>query len=149
MTTSGEVTPAGAQVSAWRFLWGGAAAALAATAGNLWWFGAFSSVTGQPRPDVITPDAIILASVASVLLAAGIYLLLARALRIATPLYIVGALAVGGVTTLAPMMPVLPDGRPTPDAFAMLAMPMHVWAGVCAAVIVPLFVHLRRRVSTR
>ncbi len=136
-------------VSVWRFLWGGAVAALVATLGNLWWFGAFSSMTGQPRPDVITPGAIVLATLASVLLAAGIYLLLARALKIATPLYIVGALAVAGVSMMAPLMPVLPDGRPMPDGFPLLAMPMHAWAGICAAVVIPLFVHLRRRVSTR
>ena len=82
---------------------------------------------------------------ASVLLAAGIYLLLARALRIATPLYVIGTLAVAGVTTVAPLAPVMPDGRATPETFPALAIPMHLWAGVCAAVIVPLVVSLRNR----
>lgn len=143
------MTDAVAPVSAWRFVWGGGLAALVATLGNLWWFGAFSRMTGQPRPEVITPTAIAFATIASVLLAAGIYLLLARALRIATPLYIVGALAVAGVSMMAPLVPVLPDGRPVPDGFPLLAIPMHAWAGICAAVVIPLFVHLRRRVSTR
>lgn len=136
--------------SVWRYAWGGGLAAAVAVAGNLWWHAAFTRLTGYPRPPMITPEAIVGATMASVLLAAGIYLLLSRALVIATPLYIVGSLAVAAATMVAPLTPVMPDGSITPERFAHLAMPMHLWAGVSAALIVPLVVHLgRRRVSTR
>ncbi len=133
-----------------RYAWGGALAAAMAVAGNLWWHSAFTRLTGYPRPDVITTEAIVGATMASVLLAAGIYLLLSRGLVIATPLYVIGSLAVAAATTVAPLTPVMPDGTATPEGFAQLAMPMHMWAGICAAIVVPLVVHLgRRRISTR
>jgi len=133
---------AAAEASVWRFVWGGALAALVAAAGNLWWFGAFTRLTGRVRPDILSSESILIATVPSVLLAAGVYLLLSRALAIATPLYVLGTLAVAGATTVAPLAPMMPDGTPTPDTFPLLAMPMHVWAGVCAAVVIPLTVHL-------
>lgn len=136
--------------SVWRYAWGGALAAAIAVAGNLWWHSAFTRVTGYPRPTLITPEAIVGATMASVLLAAGIYLLLSRALVIATPLYVLGSVAVAAATMVAPLTPVMPDGSLTPDGFAHLAMPMHLWAGISAALTVPLVVHLgRRRVNTR
>ena len=131
--------------SVWRYAWGGALAAAVAVAGNLWWHAAFARMTGLPRPGVIGPEEIVGATAASVLLAAGIYLLLSRALVIATPLYVIGTLAVAAATMIAPLAPVMPDGTATPDAFPQLAMPMHLWAGFTAATIVPLVVHLGRK----
>lgn len=131
--------------SAWRFMWGGGIAALLATTGNLWWFGAFTQFTGRPHPGIVTAEAIVTATMAAVLLDAGIYLLLARALRIATPLYVIGTLAVAAATVVAPLVPVMPDGTATPEALPALAIPMHLWAGVCAAIVVPIVVHVGRR----
>lgn len=131
--------------SAWRFMWGGGIAALLATIGNLWWFGKFAQLTGLQHPGIVTPEAIVTATMASVLLDAGIYLLLARALRIATPLYVIGTLAVAGATVVAPLVPVMPDGTATPETLPALAIPMHLWAGLCAAVVVPIVVHVGRR----
>jgi hypothetical protein len=127
--------------SVWRFVWGGVLAAAIAVAGNLWWHDAFTRLTGHARPEVITTEAIIGATAAAVLLAAGIYLLLSRAFAIATPLHIVGSIAVAAATSVAPMTPVMPDGTATPEHFALLAIPMHLWAGVAAAVVIPLVVH--------
>jgi hypothetical protein len=93
---------------------------------------------------VISPEEIVGATAASVLLAAGIYLLLSRALVIATPLYVIGSLAVAAATMIAPLAPVMPDGTAPPDAFPQFAMPMHLWAGIAAATVVPLVVHLGR-----
>ena len=139
--TEGPIDPP----SVWRYAWGGALAAAVAVAGNLWWYAAFTRMTGLARPAVIGPEEIVGATAASVLLAAGIYLLLSRALVIATPLYILGSLAVAAATMIAPLVPVMPDGTATPEAFPHLAMPMHLWAGIAAATIVPLFVHIGRR----
>ena len=131
--------------SVWRYAWGGALAAAVAVAGNLWWHATFTRMTGLPRPAVIGPEEIVGATAASVLLAAGIYLLLSRALVIATPLYVIGSLAVAAATMIAPLAPVMPDGTATPEAFPQLAMPMHLWAGIAAATVVPLVVHLGRK----
>lgn len=139
--TDGPIDPP----SVWRYAWGGALAAAVAVAGNLWWYDAFTRMTGTTRPDVIGPGEIVGATAGSVLLAAGIYLLLSRALVIATPLYILGALAVAAATMIAPLVPVMPDGRLTPETFPWLAMPMHMWAGIAAATVVPLVVHVGRR----
>lgn len=128
----------------WRFVWGGVLAAAVAVAGNLWWHSAFERLTGHVRPGVITTEAIMGATAAAVLLAAGIYLLLSRALSIATPLHVLGSLAVAAASAVAPLTPVMPDGTATPEHFALLAIPMHIWAGVAAAVVIPLVVHLGR-----
>jgi hypothetical protein len=138
--TAGPIDPP----SVWRYVWGGALATAVAVAGNLWWYAAFTRMTGVPRPAVIGPAEIVGATAASVLLAAGIYLLLSRALVIATPLYVLGSIAVAAATMIAPLVPVMPDGSTTPDAFPHLAMPMHLWAGIAAATVVPLVVHLGR-----
>lgn len=130
--------------SIWRFVWGGVLAAVVAVAGNLWWHTAFARLTGHVRPGIITPEAIVGATAAAVLLAAGIYLLLSRAFSIATPLHVLGSLAVAAASAVAPLTPVMPDGTATPEHFALLAIPMHIWAGIAAGVIIPLVVHIGR-----
>ena len=127
-----------AAAPAWRFALGGVLAAVVAAAGNLAWRSAYPGVTGYPIPAAIDPSSVTTASTLSVLLAAGIYLLLARGLTIATPLYIVGSLVTAAASCVAALTPVLPDGSPTPQGFVQLTMPMHMFAGLAAAVIVPI-----------
>lgn len=129
----------------WRYAFGGLLATAVAVAGNLAWLAVFPRYTGYTPSPLISPVAIVGATTSAVLLAAGIYLLLSRALTIATPLYLLGSLAVAAATAVAPLAPVMPDGSPTPEGFALLAMPMHLWAGVAAALVVPLVVHLGGR----
>jgi hypothetical protein len=121
------------------------AAALVAAAGNLAWRAAAPQVTGHAVPAVLDPLPVTLASVGAVLLAAGIYLLLSRALGIATPLYIVGCMVVAVASSVAPLVPVMPDGTPAPDGLAPTGIPMHLIAGLSAAIVVPLVVRLGRR----
>ena len=134
---SGAHTRAAA-APAWRFAAGGVLAAAVAAAGNLAWRAGFPSMTGLAVPDLIDTGSVVLASSLSVLLAAGIYLLLARGLTIATPLYIVGCLITAAASCVAPLTPVMPDGSPTPPGFATLTIPMHLFAGLAAAVVVPI-----------
>lgn len=129
-----------AAAPAWRYVIGGTLAAAGAAAGNLAWRNAYPGVTGYPLPELIDPTAVIVASVLSVLLAAGVYLLLSRGLVIATPLYIVGCLITAAASCVVPLTPVMPDGNPVPPGFPLLTMPMHVIAGVMAAVVVPIVV---------
>ena len=136
---SGAHTRAAA-APAWRFALGGALAAAAAAAGNLAWRSTFTSMTGELVPALIDTTSVATASALSVLLAAGIYLLLARGLTIATPLYILGCLVTAGASCVATMTPLMPDGSPTPPGFMQLTVPMHLFAGLAAAVIVPLVV---------
>lgn len=121
----------------WRYVSGGLLAAALAAASNLVWRAWFTPLTGYEVPEHLGVLPVVLASVLSVLLAAGIYLLLSRALTIATPLYILGSLAVAAATCVAPLAPVLPDGAPVPEGFPLLAIPMHMLAGVMAAFVVP------------
>ncbi len=127
-----------AAAPAWRFAVGGVLAAVVAAAGNLAWRSAYPGLTGYPIPAAIDPSSVTTASTLSVLLAAGIYLLLARGMTIATPLYIVGSLVTAAASCVATLTPVLPDGSPTPPGFAQLTMPMHMFAGLAAAVVVPI-----------
>ncbi|WP_239490262.1 hypothetical protein [Luteitalea sp. TBR-22] len=129
-----------AAAPAWRYVLGGMLAAALAAAGNLAWRSAAPSYTGQPVPALIDPTSVALASVLSVLLAAGVYLLLSRGLTIATPLYVLGSLLTAAVSCVATFVPVMPDGTPTPPGFTHLTIPMHMWAGVMAAVVVPIVV---------
>ena len=140
-TTGRRGAPGGAAAAPWgRFVVGGILAAALAAGGNLAWRAAYTSVTGNAVPDLLGVTEVVTASTLSVLLAAGIYLLLARGLTIATPLYIVGCLITAAASCVAPLTPVLPDGSPPPPWFPLVAMPMHLFAGLMAAVVVPLVV---------
>jgi hypothetical protein len=127
---------------AWRYVLGGVVAAAGAAAANLAWRRAYPSMTGYPLPPIIDPTSVVVASVLSVLLAAGVYLLLSRGMTIATPLYVVGCLVTAAASCMAPLTPVMPDGSPVPPGFPLLTIPMHLIAGVMAAVVVPLVVLL-------
>lgn len=133
----------------WWFVLGGVLAAALAVAGNLAWRAAFPATYGTPVPAAIDETSVVTATALSVLLAAGIYLLLARGLRIATPLYIVGSIVTAAATCVATYTPVLPDGMPAPPTFPHLAIPMHMIAGLSAAIVVPLVVMVGGRVSRR
>ncbi len=129
-----------AAAPAWRYVLGGVVAAACAAAANLAWRRAYPSMTGYPLPSLIDPTSVVVASVLSVLLAAGVYLLLSRGMTIATPLYVVGCLVTAAASCMAPLTPVMPDGSPVPPGFPLLTIPMHLIAGVMAAVVVPLVV---------
>lgn len=133
----GALTTRAAAAPAWRFALGGVVAAAAAVAANLAWRGAFPSVTGYALPPAIDTPSVVIASASSVLLGAGVYLLLSRAFAIATPLYVMGSLAAAGTSCIVAFAPVLPDGTAPPPGFPVLTIPMHVIAGVMAAVVVP------------
>lgn len=122
--------------------WLGIVAAASAAAVNLAWRNAYQGLTGYTVPDLIDPASVAIATVLSVLLAAGVYLLLSRGFIIATPLYVIGCLATAATTCIAPFTPVLPDGMPVPPGFPLLTIPMHLTAGVMAAVVVPVVVLL-------
>lgn len=96
--------------------WLGIVAAASAAAVNLAWRNAYQGLTGYTVPDLIDPASVAIATVLSVLLAAGVYLLLSRGFIIATPLYVIGCLATAATTCIAPFTPVLPDGMPVPPA---------------------------------
>lgn len=139
-TAEGSPVTRAALAPAWRFVVGGALAAAGAAAANLAWRDAYPSMTGYALPQLIDPDSVVVASVLSVLLAAGVYLLLSRGLVIATPLYVLGSLLTAAVSCVATLTPVMPDGSPTPPGFTLLTVPMHLTAGLMAAVVVPLVV---------
>ena len=139
-TTRAGGTPVtrAAAAPAWRYAAGGALAAMLAAAANLAWRSAYPGLTGYPLPSAMDPTPVVLASVLSVVLAAGVYLLLSRGFTIATPLYVVGCVATAIASCIAVLTPVMPDGTPPPPGFPLLAIPMHLIAGVIAAVVVPL-----------
>ncbi len=139
-STDGTLRTRAAAAPVWRYAFGGLVAAAGAAAANLAWRDAYPSVTGFVVPPVIDPTSVVTASSLSVLLAAGIYLLLSRGLGIATPLYILGSLLTAAASCVATLTPVMPDGSPTPPGFTQLTMPMHIIAGVMAAFVVPLVV---------
>lgn len=153
MTLPAAIGPGGmhltraAAAPAWRYVLGGVLAAAGAAAGNLWWRAAFPAVSGFPVPALIDPTSVTMASVLSVLLAAGVYLLLSRGMTIATPLYICGSLLTAAVSCVATFVPVMADGTLTPPGFTELTLPMHLWAGVMSAVVVPLVVLVGVRVQ--
>jgi hypothetical protein len=136
----GTLMTRAAAAPAWRYVLGGALAAALAAAVNLAWRRAFPGMTGHALPDLIDPASVVLASVLSVLLAAGVYLLLSRGFTIATPLYVFGCLLTAAVSCIAPFTPVLPDGSPVPPGFPLLTVPMHVIAGLMAAIVIPIVV---------
>ena len=146
MTERAPIEPGGmrptraAAAPAWRYVLGGLLAAALAAAGNLAWRSAFPAYSGYPVPALIDPTSVMLASALSVLLAAGVYLLLSRGLIIATPLYILGSLLTAAVSCVATFVPVMPDGTATPPGFTTLTIPMHLFAGLMAAVVVPIVV---------
>lgn len=148
----GTLSTRAAAAPVWRFALGGLTAAALAAAVNVGWRGLYPSMTGYPLPAFIDAETVALASAAAVVLAAGVYLLLSRAFTIATPLYVMGCLASAIASCVAPFTPVMPDGTATPDGFQLLTIPMHLMAGLIAAVVVPLVVLVgvkKNPVSTR
>ena len=139
---SGALHTRAAGAPAWRYVVGGLVAAACAAAVNLAWRSVYPGLTGYTVPDLIDPTSVVLATVLSVWLAAGVYLLLSRAFIIATPLYVIGCLATAVTTCVAPFTPVLPNGMPVPAGFPLLTIPMHLMAGFTAAVVVPMVVLL-------
>jgi len=119
---------------------GGMVAAAIAAAVNVAWRDAYPGLTGNTVPDLIDPVSVVIATVLSILLAAGVYLLLSRAFVIATPLYVFGCLTSAATSCIAPFTPVLPDGMPVPAGFPLLTIPMHLIAGLMAATVVPIVV---------
>jgi hypothetical protein len=148
VTTRATATYGGAPVTraaaapVWRYLLGGMVAAAGAAVANLAWRRMYPVMTGYPVPALIDAGSVVMASALSVLLAAGVYLLLSRGMTIATPLYIVGCLITAAASCMAPLTPVMPDGSPAPPGFPLLTIPMHLIAGAMAAVVVPLVVLL-------
>jgi hypothetical protein len=51
-----------------------------------------------------------------------------------------GCLLTAAVSCIAPFTPVLPDGSPVPPGFPLLTVPMHVIAGLMAAIVIPIVV---------
>ena len=144
---SGTLPTRAAAAPAWRYVVGGMVASACAAAINLAWRDAYPGLTGYTVPALIDPVSVVIATVLSIWLAAGVYLLLSRGFVIATPLYVVGCLATAATTCIAPFTPVLPDGMPVPPGFPLLTVPMHLIAGVVAAAVVPVVVlfGVRRR----
>lgn len=140
MYEGGTLPTRAAASPAWRYALGGMVAAALAAAINLAWRNAYPGLTGNSVPVSIDPTSVEIATVLAVWLAAGVYLLLSRAFVIATPLYVLGCLATAVTTCIAPFTPVLPDGMPAPPGFPLLAIPMHLMAGVVAAVVIPIVV---------
>lgn len=136
----GTLPTRAAAAPAWRYVVGGMVAAALAAAINLSWRNAYPGLTGYTVPTAIDPASVAIATILSILLAASVYLLLSRAFVIATPLYVMGCLATAVTTCIAPFTPILPDGMPVPPGFPLLAIPMHLIAGVMAAVVVPIVV---------
>jgi hypothetical protein len=147
MYEGGTLPTRAAASPAWRFVVGGMVAAALAAPINLAWRDAYPGLTGYTVPAAIDPPSVAIATVLSILLAAGVYLLLSRGFVIATPLYVIGCLATAVTTCIAAFAPVLPDGMPVPPGFPLLTIPMHLIAGVMAAVVVPVVVvfGVRRR----
>ena len=137
---SGTLPTRAAAAPAWRYGAGGMVAAAIAAAINVAWRDAYPGLTGYTVPDLIDPVSVVVASTLSIWLAAGVYLLLSRAFVIATPLYVFGCLASAATSCIAPFTPVLPDGMPVPQGFPLLTIPMHLIAGVMAAIVVPIVV---------
>jgi hypothetical protein len=136
----GTLATRAAAAPAWRYVVGGLVASASAAAINLAWRNAYPGLTGYTVPAAIDPPSVAIATVLSIWLAAGVYLLLSRGFVIATPLYVVGCAATAASTCIAPFTPVLPDGMPVPEGFPLLTIPMHLVAGLMAAVVVPIVV---------
>ena len=136
----GTLTTRAAAAPAWRYVVGGMVASAIAATINLAWRNAYPGLTGYTVPAAIDPVSVAVATVLSIWLAAGVYLLLSRGFVIATPLYVIGCVATAATTCIAPFTPVLPDGMPVPPGFPLLTIPMHLIAGLMAAVVVPLVV---------
>ena len=140
MYEGGTLPTRAAAAPAWRYVIGGMVAAAIAAAVNVVWRDAYPGLTGNTVPDLIDPVSVVIATVLSILLAAGVYLLLSRAFVIATPLYVFGCLTSAATSCIAPFTPVLPDGMPVPAGFPLLTIPMHLIAGLMAATVVPIVV---------
>jgi Family of unknown function (DUF6069) len=116
---------------------GGLIAGVIAASLNLAW-----NFIAQSMGSVAPPNftiAVIMSSILPLVLGGVFYFLLLKFTGKGKMIFLI----VSGVFTLlslfGPMQPVMPDGTPTPEGFAMLTIPMHIIAGGAAMWGIPKF----------
>ncbi len=129
-----------------QFLIGGLVAGLLATVLNNIYSVIYTAWTGFSIPEIINPISVTLASIVPLLTASCLYYLLERFTTKGTTIFVILAVVVTIVSFAGPLGSSLPDGTPTPDGFAGLTLPMHIFAGLAVIIVIPTFV---RRVERR
>jgi hypothetical protein len=105
---------------------------------------AHSSMTGFSIPGVIHVGSITGSSVMTALVGGIGYFVLAKFMvkddvKKRTLIFQIGAIVLAVLSLFSSFGPTLPDGTPAPAQFAMLSAPMHIIAGVVAALVIPRF----------
>jgi Family of unknown function (DUF6069) len=116
---------------------GGLIAGVIAASANLAW-----NFIAQSMGSVAPPNfaiAVAMSSILPLVLGGVFYFLLVKFTAKGKMIFLI----VSGVFTLlslyGPMQPMMPDGTPTPEGFAMLTIPMHIIAGGAAIWGIPKF----------
>lgn len=129
-----------------RYFMGGLLCGAIAAVLNLIWLFSFEPITGNVPSSLIHMTGVVLASLIMPT-AAGIlfWFLVRKTKRGKLAFYALSVIVVIG-TAIPPMLPVLPDGNPTPGGFALLTLPMHFIAFGVTVILLPWYVsHKRNR----
>lgn len=100
----------------------------------------YTAVTGFSIPELIGAGAITMASVITALVAAIAYFVLYRFTSKPTLIFVIMGMGLLLISLGGPLQPQLPDGRPTPDGFAGLALPMHLISGLVLLLLLPVYI---------
>ncbi|MEE2743810.1 MAG: DUF6069 family protein [Bdellovibrionota bacterium] len=120
-----------------KFLLGGLLAGfLGALVNNIYSF-LYTSITGFSIPKVIHVGSITSASILLVVISSLFYFLLEKFTSKARLIYIIVGVIFLILSFLGPLSSHLPDGTPTPEGFAGLALPMHIISGLLAFILIP------------
>lgn len=104
----------------------------------------YTALTGVSVPEIINVGSITGASVLPALVAGIFYFGLSRITPKATSIFIVSGIAFMLFSLSGPLQSQLPDGRPTPEGFAALTLPMHLISGFVILSVLTRYVQRRR-----
>jgi hypothetical protein len=96
---------------------------------NIWSFiaQAMGSVPPPGFPVAVTISSVLLAIIGAIL-----YFVLVKFLSKGQITWVIVSTLFAIVSCYGPTQPVLPDGTPAPEGFALLAIPMHIISGIVA-----------------
>jgi hypothetical protein len=105
---------------------------------------AHRTITGFSIPEVIHVGSISASSVITAIIAGLGYFILTKFIVKDAPkkrdsIFQIGSIALAILSLVSSFSSTLPDGTPAPAQFAMLSAPMHIIAGIVAALLIPKF----------
>ncbi|MBT3676626.1 MAG: hypothetical protein HOG39_08305, partial [Candidatus Marinimicrobia bacterium] len=124
-----------------RFLIGGLIAGVISAVLNNLYSVVYTSITGHSVSEIINIGSITGASIIPTIVGALLYFGLSRFTTKATLVFIIAGSLLAIISCAGAFGSELADGTPTPEGFAGLTVPMHLFAGLIAIIVIPKYTY--------